>query len=51
MALYLGNLMERAAALNDCDRDDIVTRAMGRPVIQRRSVGPPPTHLRSCRSS
>lgn len=35
MALYLGNLMERAAMLNDCDRDDIVARAMARPVIQQ----------------
>ncbi len=33
MAIYLGNLLERAAARNACDPDAIVTRALGRPVL------------------
>jgi hypothetical protein len=33
MAVYLGNLLERAAARNACDPDAIVTRALGRPVL------------------
>jgi len=35
LTLYLGHLVERAAALQDCDRDTIVTRALGRPVIRQ----------------
>jgi hypothetical protein len=35
LTLYLGHLVERAAALRDCDRDTIVTRALGRPVIRQ----------------
>ncbi len=49
MALYLGNLMDRAATLNHCDRDDIVARAMVRPVI--RQVRTSTTHLRRLRTS
>ena len=35
LTVYLGHLVERAAALQDCDRDTIVTRALGRPVIRQ----------------
>jgi hypothetical protein len=34
LTIYLGNLVGRAAALHECDRDTIVTRALGRPVIR-----------------
>jgi hypothetical protein len=33
LTIYLGHLVERAAALQDCDRDSVVTTALGRPVI------------------
>jgi len=35
LTVYLGHLVERAAAFQECDRDTIVTRALGRPVIQQ----------------
>jgi hypothetical protein len=35
LAIYLGNLVGRAADLHDCDRHAIVTRALDRPVIQQ----------------
>lgn len=48
LALYLGNLVERAAALQDCERDTIVARALGRPVIQQvRRTAPDVRQLRS----
>jgi hypothetical protein len=49
MAIYLGNLVERAATLNDCNRDAIVARAMVRPVIQQVRVST--TDLRQLRTS
>lgn len=49
MAIYLGNLVGRAATLNDCDPDAIVARAMVRPVI--RQVRASTTDLRQLRSS
>jgi hypothetical protein len=48
LAIYLGNLVERAAALQACDGDAIVTRAMGRLVIQGRR---PARDIRQLRSS
>jgi hypothetical protein len=48
LALYLGNLVERAAAHQDCDSVTIVARAMDRPVLQRiRPVLPEVRQLRS----
>jgi len=35
LTLYLGHLVERAAALQECDRDTIVTQALDRPVIRQ----------------
>ena len=49
MVIYLGNLVERAATLNDCDPDAIVARAMRRPVVQQ--VRASTVHLRQLRSS
>ena len=34
LALYLGNLVERAAAQGGCDADTIVAMALDRPIIQ-----------------
>ena len=49
LAIYLGNLIERAAVRQECDRQTIVIRALDRPVIQqvRRSV----PDIRQLRSS
>jgi hypothetical protein len=49
MVIYLGNLLERAATLNDCDRDAIVARALVRPVIQQ--LRAPSSALRQLRTS
>lgn len=48
LAIYLGNLVDRAAAHQDCSRDAIVRRALGRPVIQQvRRTAPDIRQLRS----
>jgi uncharacterized membrane protein len=49
LALYLGNLVDRAAAHQGCDSTTIVARAMDRPVLQqiRRSL----PDIRQLRSS
>lgn len=49
VAIYLGNLVERAAVLNECDRHAIVARAMVRPVIHQVRVSR--TALTQLRSS
>lgn len=49
LAIYLGNLLGRAAALQDCDRHTIVTRALDRPVIQQ--VRRPAPAIRLLRTS
>ena len=49
MALYLGNLVDRAAAHQDCDNATIVARAMDRPVLQR--IRPAMPEVRQLRSS
>ena len=47
LAIYLGNLVERAAAIHGCDRHTIVTGALGRLVIPARRVVPDVRQLRS----
>jgi hypothetical protein len=48
LALYLGNLVDRAAAHQNCDSTTIVARAMDRPVLQRvRRTVPDVRQLRS----
>jgi len=47
LALYLGNLVERAAALHGCDRDTIVTGALGRLIVPERRAVPDVRQLRS----
>ncbi len=45
LAIYLGNLVGRAAARQDCDRHTVVTRALDRPVVQQIRRTPPAIRL------
>jgi hypothetical protein len=48
MALYLGNLVERAAALGHCDAEAIVERAAAHPVVhQAPAIGADRRQLRT----
>jgi hypothetical protein len=48
IAIYLGNLVDRAAAGQGCDRDVIVARALDRPVLRHvRLMAPEVRVLRS----
>ncbi|MGD0312136.1 MAG: hypothetical protein ABSC90_06720 [Acidimicrobiales bacterium] len=49
MAIYLGILVDRAAASQGCDRDVIVTRALDRPILRHIEV--PAPEVRELRSS
>jgi hypothetical protein len=49
LAIYLGNLVERAVATRGCDRDIIVVEALDRPVLRHITVAAP--QVRVLRSS
>jgi hypothetical protein len=49
LAIYLGNLVERAAAHQECDKETIVAKALDRPVLQRVHMAAP--EVRELRSS
>jgi hypothetical protein len=45
LAIYLGNLVERAAATRGCDRDTIVVEALDRPVLRHVTAAAPQVRL------